>query len=107
MSWPPKQWSENDLKRLAEFLMVNINPYSDYFSSSRPNWKEDAVRDNVQTIWTFRGTPLRIDRSVQVPFNVRYPKSGVPNPNQSKPVDWEDHDSREYILVGFVGSGGH
>jgi len=69
-----------------------------------PDWKNKVLVDRRSQLWTFRGTPVRVDQAIEVPYLVWYPNPMVPSHDPENPADWLT--TPETLLVGYVGAGG-
>ncbi len=101
--WPPKRWTPAQLEALGRFIMIGANPYKPH-TAEKAEPPDEVQYDNKELFWTFRGTPLRVEKAMHIPYWVWYPKAKYPDPNN--PASWETHPKPESILVGYVGAGG-
>jgi hypothetical protein len=101
-TWPG-HWDDDQLEALGRFIMLTANPYRHSAEKVQP--PNEVLYDNGQLLWSFRNTPLRVEKSMQIPYWVWYPKTKYPDPKN--PADWERSSPKpESILVGYVGAGG-
>jgi hypothetical protein len=94
-------WTRQELRDLADFIMNQANPYQPH-TARKPNWLADVRLDARPQTWTFRNTPIRVERAVEIPYLVWYPTTG--NPQDDNDADW--FGATEQLLVGYVGAGG-
>jgi hypothetical protein len=101
-TWPPGVWSDAQLKALGEFVMKTTNPYQR--SAPIPRWQDKCTLDAGTNMWSFRGTAVRVERAVEIPYLIWYPRKDVAQPAEGNPADWILVN--EKLLVGYVGAGG-
>jgi hypothetical protein len=93
-------WEGSDLRQLGKYIMRDANKYG--YTTKKLGWHYEVRRDNRQLLWTFRDTPVRVEQALEIPYLV-YPSQGgyLGNPPAA-----DAEPTVEYLLVGFVGSGG-
>jgi hypothetical protein len=103
---PGSAWTGENLTLIGNFIMSKMNPYQPH-TAPKPTWRDEFRRDDRQLLWTFREAPVRVESALEIPYHVWYRKRSVPYPKPANPAHWEDRPSTEYLLVGYVGSGGY
>jgi hypothetical protein len=88
---------------LSEFLMESMNPYRPR-TGPAPQFKDQSLVDRRPQTWSFRGTPVRVDQAIEIPYFVWYPSPGTDPNAPYNAADWLKMN--EKLLVGYVGAGG-
>ena len=97
-------WTDLELREFGVHILKEWNPYK--FALRKPDWFKDVRFDRRPQVWSFRDTNFRVERAIEIPYLVWYPKEGVDMPDESNGSHWPPEPQTEQLLVGYVGAGG-